>query len=206
MTRLFFFLVPLFLLCSCAQWWQVRPYPDFITAEIKAGDQLRIETSDGIESRLVVVNVLNDRIVGENQVVMFTDIVTLEKHSKTPSVNACNPTQSLGCSVPQWASLLGGTQSRYKDYFYPSCEQHDYCYHYGAATYSMDQSTCDSNFLRNMQEQCSPANMRTFLLEVNLDFAECNVIAMEFYQVVKNYGARHFKSGKSSYCEYDGPP
>jgi len=206
MKNLVSFLVPLFLLCSCAQWWQVRPYPDFITAEIKAGDQLRIETSDGIKRKVVVVKVLNDRLVGEEQIVLFTDIVTLEKHSKTSPVNACIPSQSLGCSVPQWASLLGDKQSKYKDFFYPSCEQHDYCYRHGAATYGMNQEACDVNFLGNMQDQCSPANMQKFLLEVNMDYAECNLIAVEFSQVVAAYGANHFKSVQSSYCEYDGPP
>lgn len=206
MTRLVFFLFPLFLLYSCAQWWQVRPYPDFISAEIKSGDQLRIETSDGIEHKVVVIHVLNDRIVGENQVVMFNDIVTLEKYSKTSPANACNPSQALGCSLPQWASYLHETQSKYKDYFYPSCEQHDYCYRHGAATYSLSQGSCDSNFLLDMQKQCSPADMGTFLLNVNLDYAECNTIAMEFYSIVKTYGARHYKSTNSSYCEYDGPP
>jgi hypothetical protein len=206
MIRLGSFLIPIFLLCSCAQWWQVRPYPDFIVAEIKAGDQLRIETSDGLRSKLVVVSVLNDRIVGEDQVVLFNDITSLEKRSKTSPANACNPSQSLGCSVPEWATWLHDSQSKYRDYFYPSCEQHDYCYRHGAATYGMDRGTCDENFLRSMQNQCSPSNFGTFIKEINLDLAECTLIAMEFYQIVRKYGARHFNSSNSSYCEYDGPP
>jgi hypothetical protein len=206
MIRLGSFLFPLLLLCSCAQWWQVRPYPDFIAAEIKPGDQLRIETNDGSRYKLVVVNVLNDRIAAEDQIVLFSDIVSLEKQSKTSPANACNPKQSLGCSVPEWATWLDDSQSKYRDFFYPSCEQHDYCYRHGAATYGMDRNTCDDNFLNNMQKQCSPANPGTFFLEVNLDFAKCNLIAVEFYQIVNKYGAKHFKSAQSSYCEYDGPP
>jgi hypothetical protein len=96
MKRLVFFLIPLLLLCSCAQWWQVRPYPDFISAEIRAGDQLRIETSDGIEHKLLVVKVSNDRITGEGRVILFSDILTLEKHSKTSPFNACNPSRNRG--------------------------------------------------------------------------------------------------------------
>jgi len=205
MTRLVL-LVTLIFLHSCAQWWQVRPYPDFISAEIRAGDRVRIETSDGVRHKMMVVSVLNDRIVGEDQFVMFNDIVTLEKHSTTSPVNACNSMQSLGCSVPEWATMLNETQSRYRDFFYPSCEQHDFCYRHGAATYSMDRSACDNNFLRNMQEQCSPSNIGTFLLEVNLDYAKCNTIALQFYMVVSKHGAGHFNSANSSYCEYDGPP
>lgn len=206
MKRLVFFLVPLLLLCSCAQWWQVRPYPDFISAEVRAGDQLRIETSDGIVHKLVVTKVQNDSVIGEGQVILFSDIVKLEKYSKTSPFNACNPSHSLGCSAPEWASWLSDNQSEYQEFFYPSCEQHDYCYGHGAATYGMDQSACDDNFLRDMQEQCSPANKRTFLLEVNLDYAQCNLIAVGFYQAVKKYGASRFRSVTSSYCEYDGPP
>lgn len=198
---LFFFL----LLGSCAHWWQIRPYADFITAEVRPGDRLRIETTDGIRREVIVSIVLNDRIIGEEQVVLFADIVTLEKHSKTSPVNACNPSQSLGCSVPQWVALLDDTQSEYRDFFYPSCEQHDYCYRHGAATYAMDRKACDDNFLGDMEDQCSTERSK-FLPELDVDYAKCSLIASEFYQVVKKYGAAHFKSAKSTYCEYDGPP
>ena len=195
-----------FLLSSCAQWWQVRPYTDFVSAEIVPGDKLRIETGDGTRVKLVVVQIRDDRIIGENQTIMLKDIVELEKHSKTPPANPCSPQLPLGCSVPQWATVLSESQARYEEFFYPSCEQHDYCYRHGAATYGMDQDSCDLRFLDDMQAQCVPDRLTQFLLEMDINYAECSVIAMEFYQVVKKYGVNRFSFTSSSYCEYDGPP
>ena len=77
----FCLLLSLDLLSACAQWWEVRPYPDFVNADISTGDQLRIETRDGERSKLVVAEVQDDRIVGENQTILLQDIVRLEKRS-----------------------------------------------------------------------------------------------------------------------------
>lgn len=195
-----------FLLSSCAQWWQVRPYTDFVSAEIVPGDKLRIETRDGTRVKLVVVQIRDDRIIGENQTVMLGDIVELEKYSKVPPANPCSPKLPLGCSVPQWATVLSESQARYAEFFYPSCEQHDYCYRHGAATYGTDRDSCDFRFLNDMQAQCMPDRFTQLLLEMDINYAECNVIAMEFYQVVKKYGVNRFSFTSSSYCEYDGPP
>ena len=198
-------LLPL-LLSACAQWWPVRPYPEFVRAEIAPGDKIRIETRDGARSKLVVVVVRDDRIVGEQQTILLDDIVLLEKHSENAPANPCSPQLPLGCSVPQWATVLHESQARYKKYFYPSCEQHDYCYRHGAMTYGMTQITCDYQFLQDMQAQCHPDTIVEFLLESGMNYAECNAVAMEFYQVVQKYGANRFRSANSSYCEYDGPP
>ena len=205
MLKLLTIALCLLLLSSCAQWWQVRPHTDFVSAEIKPGDKLRFETRDGARSKLVVVAIEDDKIIGEHQSVMLADIVRLEKHSKTAPANPCSPHIPLGCSLPQWATLLSSTQSQYQDFFYPSCEQHDYCYRHGAATYGMDQRGCDSRFLEDMQAQCHPDSVMKLLLQFEMNYAECNALAMEFYQVVKKYGASRFSSTSSTYCEYDGP-
>jgi len=193
-------------LSGCAQWWEVRPYPEFVQAEIVPGDTVRIETADGNNTKLVVVAVREDRIVGEHQTILLEDIARLEKQSKSAPANPCSPQVPLGCSVPQWAATLHESQARYRDYFYPSCEQHDYCYRHGALTYGMTQTTCDYEFLQDMQAQCNPDTLVEFVLASGLNYAECSAVAMEFYQVVQKYGSSRFRSSNSSYCEYDGPP
>ena len=198
--------LPLALLSACAQWWQVRPYTDFVDAEIRPGDKLRIETRDGEHRKLVVVSVKDDRIIGEHQTILLQDIVQLEKHSKAPPANPCSPQVPLGCSVPQWATLLHGSQARYSEYFYPSCEQHDYCYRHGIATYGMSKDACDYQFLQDMQAQCHPDNIVDLLLESGSNFTACSAVAMEFYVAVQKYGANLFNANPSTYCEYDGPP
>ncbi len=199
-------LLPLLLLSACAQWWQVRPYSDFVRAEIKPGDELRIETRDGGRSKLIVQSTEDDRIVGKHRTILLADIVRLEKRAKSPPANPCSPQVPLGCSVPDWAAMLHDSQSRYGDYFYPSCEQHDYCYRHGAATYGMSKNSCDYQFLQDMQAQCHPDDLVKLLFESGGNYAECTAVAMEFYLAVQKRGANRFNSATSSYCEYDGPP
>jgi len=199
-------LLPLVIISSCAQWWQVRPYSEFVAAELNPGDQIRIETGDGARSKMVVVAVRNDRIIGENQTVLLKDIVQLEKHSDTPPANPCSPQVPLGCSTPQWATLLHESQSHYTEYFYPSCEQHDYCYRHGAATYGMTRNACDYQFLQDMQAQCQPDSFSDALLQAGYSYTACGAVAIEFYMAVQKYGANRFNTGSGTYCEYDGPP
>jgi hypothetical protein len=195
------------LLSACVQWQQVRPYTDFVNAEIKPGDELRIKTRDGATIKLIVLNIRDDRIIGENQTVLLEDISLLEKNSNTPPANPCSPQIPLGCSVPQWATVLHSSQARYQDYFYRSCEQHDYCYRHGAVTYGKSRTACDYDFLQDMQEQCHPDHFVKLALAAGSDdYATCNAVAMEFYLAVQQYGANRFKSTNSTYCEYDGPP
>ena len=202
----FCLLLSLALLSACAQWWEVRPYPDFVNADIRTGDQLRIETRDGQRSKLVVVEVQDDRIVGENQTILLQDIVRLEKRSKDPPANPCSPQVPMGCSVPGWAVVLHGSQARFKEYFYPSCEQHDYCYRHGTATYGMSKDDCDYQFLQDMQAQCQPDNIVDLVLISGDNFTACGAVAMEFYLAVQQYGAQRYNANPSTYCEYDGPP
>ena len=177
-----------------------------MAAEIRPGDTVRITTRDGEREKLVVTAVKDDRIVGENGSWLLADIASLEKQSKSPPANPCSPQVPLGCSVPQWAAMLHSSQAHYQEFFYPSCEQHDYCYRHGAATYGKTRSACDYEFLRDMQAQCSPDNMAELLLQAGENYATCSAVAMEFYQVVDRYGASRFRSSNSSHCEYDGPP
>lgn len=195
-----------FMLTACAQWWQVRPYTDFVLAEIVPGDELRIETRDGEESKITVVAVAKDRIVGAHQTVLLQDIVQLEKRSEQPPANPCSPQVPLGCSVPDWAAVIHDSQAHYATYFYPSCEQHDYCYRHGARTYGMSKDACDSQFLLDMQEQCHPDNLKDWLLQSGGNLTLCGAVALEFYLAVQKYGSTRYNANSSTYCEYDGPP
>lgn len=199
-------LLSLALLSACAQWWQVRPYSDFVDAEIQPGDQIRIKTRDGERIKMLVVEVKDDRIVGENRTFLLKDIEQLEKRSENPPANPCSPQVPLGCSTPQWARLIHDSQAKYTKYFYPSCEQHDYCYRHGTATYGMNKDECDYLFLQDMQAQCQPDDIVDLLLESGGNFTACQAVAMEFYMAVQRYGAKRFNANPSTYCEYDGPP
>ena len=192
---------------ACTPWWSVRPYPEFVQAEIRPGDQLRIETRDGAHREVTVVAVRPDRIIGESETILLDQVEAIEKRSDSPPANPCSPQVPLGCSVPDWAKTLHHSQSHYGDYFYPACEQHDYCYRHGEATYGKNRTACDGEFLRDMQALCSPDNMLQWVLEAGGDYAECSLVAIEFHQAVQRYGAGRFLSGSAStYCEYDGPP
>jgi hypothetical protein len=190
---------------GCASWWQVRPYADFVLVEIQPGDRIRITTKDGEQRKAVVASVRSDRIVTRDHSYDLADIALLEKRSESPPANPCRPALPLGCSVPDWAALLHDSQSRYRDYFYPSCEQHDFCYRHGWATYGHGKEACDSRFLSDMQAQCHPGDF-TQLLQIGSDYPTCGAVAMEFYLAVQKYGAARYRSANSSYCEYDGPP
>jgi hypothetical protein len=91
MLRIFRFtaclLPPLALLSACAHWWQVRSYSDFVAAEVQPGDQVRISTRDGERIKILVVEVKDDRIIGENQTFLLKDIEKLEKRSEKPPAN-----------------------------------------------------------------------------------------------------------------------
>jgi hypothetical protein len=195
-------------LAACAQWWEVRPYPEFVDAEIRPGDTVRIETRNGEQSKLVVVDVRSDRIIGESETILHSDISRLEKHSETPPANPCSPQVPLGCSVPQWAAVLHESQARYSEFFYPSCEQHDYCYRHGEATYGKSKNVCDSEFLLDMQDQCRPDTVKeVFMLQAGNGYTSCGAVALEFYIAVQKYGAGRYRTGAgSTRCEYDGPP
>jgi hypothetical protein len=198
-------LVLCLLLTACASWWDIRPYTDFVDAEIRPGDQLRVETRNGFKTKMVVVAVRDDRLIGQHQTILLQDIARLEKKSKTPPANPCSPQVPLGCSVPQWATLLHESQSRYQNVFYPSCEQHDFCYRHGHATYGKTRTQCDTEFLLDMQDQCEPDNLGQLVIGAN-DLAVCQAVALEFYQAVVRYGSSRFRQANSTWCEYDGPP
>jgi hypothetical protein len=194
------------VLPGCSQWWQVRPYPAFVAAEIAPGDKIRYELSDGSRHKMTVEKVRADRIEGQNQVVSLDDMVSLEKYSEHAAANPCSPQFPLGCSVPKSVTVLVSSQKRYAEFFYPSCEQHDYCYRHGAATYGETQNSCDTRFLEDLQDQCSPDSFTKVLLQLDMNYAECGATAIAYYQAVQQYGGKKFNSTASSYCEYDGPP
>jgi hypothetical protein len=197
----------LLLQVSCASWWEVRPYPAFVQAELQPGDRIRIQTHDGQRRELTVVAPRSDRIVGESETVLLEDIRLLEKRGESPPANPCSPQVPLGCSVPELAKALHESQSHYSDYFYPACEQHDYCYRHGEATYGKNRAACDGEFLLDMKALCRPDTMLEWMIEAGGKYAECSLVAIEFHQAVQRYGADRFRSGTdSTYCEYDGPP
>ncbi len=196
----------LLLLSACAQWWQVRPYPEFVDAEIRPGDTVRIETRAGERIKGPVTSVQQDRIVMDDRIILLADIKELEKQSENPPANPCSGSRPLGCSMPQWAAVLHDSQTRYREFFYPSCEQHDYCYRHGAVTYGKSKDVCDSEFLLDMQAQCQPDNITDVLLRAGDGYSSCGAIALEFYLAVQKYGAGAYQGQAGSYCAYDGPP
>jgi hypothetical protein len=206
MLRVVLVLTCLCLLSACSQWWQVRPYPEFVLAEIKPGDKIRITTKKGLKADLVVIAVDRTQIVGADQSYPLNDIAKLEKRGKSPPANPCSPQKRLECSLPTTVELLHESQSYYKDYFYPSCEQHDYCYRHGNATYGVERVACDRQFLEDMQQQCSPRKLSVFLLDSESNPAECSAVALAYYQAVSKLGEKNFRTTGSTYCEYDGPP
>ena len=153
-----------------------------------------------------MTTVLQDRIVFEQEAILLSEIVSLEKQSKESPANPCSPQIPLGCSVPDWVTWLHESQRRYRDYFYPSCEQHDYCYRHGAATYGKTRVDCDTEFLEDMREQCSSDDWTDFLLKIQANPVECNAVASEFYSAVQLKGADRFVAQGGTRCEYDGPP
>jgi hypothetical protein len=110
--------------------------------------------------------------------------------------------------VPQWAAVLHESQARYSEFFYPSSEQHDYCYRHGEATYGKSKNVCDSEFLLDMQDQCRPDTVKeVFMLQAGNGYTSCGAVALEFYIAVQKYGAGRYRTGAgSTRCEYDGPP
>ena len=174
--------------------------------EIAAGDQIRIVKVDGSKTRMTVESVGSSEISGQHQTVMLKDILSLEKYAKQAAANPCSPGIPLGCSVPRAITLLSSSQGTYEKFFYPSCEQHDYCYRHGAATYGEDKESCDEQFLEDLEDQCSPDSFTSALLQSDQNFGECSATAIAYYHSVRQYGAKRFSGASSTYCEYDGPP
>ena len=70
-------LIVAFTAVSCTSYKVVKP--PGIENRVKAGDMIRVVTTDGRDVKFKVTAVTSDTIVGENQRVLLSDIATLEK-------------------------------------------------------------------------------------------------------------------------------
>jgi len=203
----------LVLLClsGCGQWWNVRPYVDFVRAEIKPQDRVKIKTTIGREFEMTITlvqgNEIEGKVDGQPERIRLKDITHLQKYARVPPANPCSPEVPLGCTVPKIVTLGISWQRNIQAFFYPSCEQHDYCYRHGAATYGEDQESCDRQFFESLKNQCKPSSALQAWLRFEVNYLECNSSAVAYYEAVQKRGSTRFSGlGKSTYCEYEGPP
>ncbi len=114
----------------------------------------------------------------------------------------CGAGESLGCSVPEFASLAG-TPEYYKSKFDPACVRHDLCYRHGEATYGLTRRQCDDEFRSKMYGICSNIELID-IITFGASMAICNGHAQVFYEAVRDQGASRFRTGTdSTFCPYD---
>ena len=185
----------------------VRPEPNFIAAAIEPDHEVRIETVDGQEVEFVVATVESDALVStDGQRIEFEEIQAIAFRSWEDPTHPCGGGQPVGCSMPE---LLGeiGYYKEYRSKFHKSCEQHDYCYRHGRATYGLFQKDCDDRFYTDMLGQCGGGGGILGILDAVGDptaQAKCRLAADQFYAAVQRYGAKAFRTSSSTYCAYDG--
>ncbi len=72
---------------SCASHTAVYPEPVNIQSVIQPGDTVKIVTKDNQETEFVVTEVTDEAIVGENQKLLFTDIIKLQEQTVSAGEN-----------------------------------------------------------------------------------------------------------------------
>ena len=117
----------------------------------------------------------------------------------------CEETSSVRCSDCQTVSvnILGMTYKQEfcfsgpHSLFGPACEQHDYCYRHGWATYGLSREECDHRFKRDMKRVCSRKDWAIQKVGDKL----CEAAATSFYHGVRAWGEdSYLKEGASSCC------
>jgi len=200
------------LVAACVPQHNVRPLPDFVNAAIEPGDSVIVRTVEGRTVEFVVTEVTDEALNGDGVDIPIRGIAELKKVAWSRPPSACGGAERLGCSVPTLVSLASNDHAHYRDAFYDACEQHDYCYRHGVRTYGLDREFCDREFLQNMQRTCPRPKDSTFgtIVEILGDNQEssftCLEIANDFYAAARDFGAKHFQTATSTYCEYNGPP
>lgn len=187
---------------------EVRPEPDFITAAVEPDDEVVITTADGRELSFVVNTVEADKITGlGGEEVTFTDIESISIRSWEEPNHPCGAGEPVGCSIPEVITAVSSYHQEYKDYFHSACAEHDYCYRHGSSTYGLDQSYCDNRFYSDMMELCGGAGggiLGIADLDSLAEKAKCRLAADQFYAAVQQHGHKAFRTGNSTYCEFDG--
>ena len=199
--------------CSYAPEKEVPPHPDYVAAAIDPEDVVEIETTDGREIELVVAAVEPDALVGtDGQRVSIADISRLSVRSWSDPEHPCGAGEPVGCSIPEIIVGLSDYHAEFGERFRPSCEQHDYCYRHGYATYGFDQRTCDDRFYADMKAQCGGGStlMKTLEsiadVEKIADGAKCRFAADQFYEAVRQHGHKAYRTTTSTVCEFDWTP
>jgi len=109
-------------------------------------------------------------------------------------------------------AIASEVHNHYRDKFHDACEQHDYCYRHGFASYGLDRDACDAEFLAIMQGSCpaAPTGNAGKILEIfneSLDSrSNCVAVAKDYHAAVRRHGEKYFETTASTYCEYNGPP
>jgi len=187
--------------CVVAPQREVLPYPDHVRAGVSVGDSIEVVTREGEKYRLEVDSIGGQSLAGDGIELRYDRIRSIRKRSVAPIANPCDDGTPVGCSVPTVVRLADEYHDRYARRFEDACIAHDYCYRHGHATYGDRRADCDRMFLDDMKTSC---NDRLELDPGNA--AECRLAASEFHLAVRRSGAKRFRSGDSSYCEYRGPP
>ncbi len=94
---------------SCASHTAVYPEPVNIQSVIQPGDTVKIVTKDNQETEFVVTEVTDEAIVGENQKLLFTDIIKLQEQTVSAGENFGIITMiTLGIAGGAAAGVVGG--------------------------------------------------------------------------------------------------
>ena len=187
--------------CSVAPRHEILPRPDHIRVGVEPGDRLEIETRDGQELKMVVVEVRGTTIVGEESTVDFADVAVIAKRSWTAPAHPCGAGEPVGCSIPEVVLVLSEDYERQAEKFRPACISHDFCYRHGAATYGETRVSCDDRFLVDLRASCRTMGVLSIL--DTKEFGICQGAALQTFNAVRRYGEPHFKAtGSSTYCEY----
>ena len=205
------FMLAMGMLClGCAPTHSVKPLPEFVDMAIEPGDKVIVTTKSSEVLELVVSEVTNSMLIGDDHRVALEDIDTLQKKSWSKPPSPCGGHEQLGCSVPLLVSLTSDTYAHYRRHFHDACTQHDYCYRHGFRTYGLDREACDTEFMENMRDACPEPRRSPLGIFMDVTSVEsghtCLSTADEFYAVVRRYGKSEFHIDTSTVCEYNGPP
>lgn len=204
-----------FLVCivgGCTPTHTVRPLPDFVATALDPGDRVTVTTHKGEEFEFIVADIQGNTIVGESVTFRLEELASIRKHAWQRPDSPCGGEKPLGCSLPFLVALSSELHGHYSSVFHDACEQHDYCYRHGFASYGLDRDACDAEFLANMQATCPapPAGKAGKVLEVFNDSLDsrsnCLTVANDYHAAVRRYGEKRFETTGSTYCEYNGPP
>ncbi|MBU1896162.1 hypothetical protein KKB55_00155 [Myxococcota bacterium] len=101
----------------------------------------------------------------------------------------CLPKVAVDCSTGYFGMIP--VIGYFDEVFEQACVHHDYCYRFGALTYSMNRDKCDLLFLSEMVDICKTSSIGS---------APCEVAAKVYFKAVHSEGAPFFKNDMT--CHY----